>query len=162
MAKKEQTSVPVPVPVDEDALYVVTEVDADDLIASHHICRGLPAARKLALQICEESFGPLAPRKRQIVRIALTDNGQYLENRGNGGCSVNIDVLEPPRDHTLALLTMQELATVLAALRHWQGRPSERVYFKDIATDCGKFPAQNTTAIDKLRRRLNGDPSAGR
>lgn len=160
MPKKKPVQEAVPVPVDEDAMYVVTEVDADDLIASHHVCRGITAARKLALAICEECFGPLGRRKRRMVREAL-ESGQYLENRGNGGCAVNIDVLDPPRNHTLALLTMPELATVLAALRHWQVRPGERrVYFKDIATDCGKFPALNTSAIDKLRRRLNGDSHA--
>jgi hypothetical protein len=51
-------------------------------------------------------------------------------------------------------LTARELATVLAALRHWQTAESVEVY-EDIATDDGRLEPLKVDEIDKLCVRLN-------
>lgn len=53
-------------------------------------------------------------------------------------------------------LTAQELATVLAALRHWQKvSPESAEAFEDIATDGGRFAPLSVDKIDGLCTRLN-------
>ena len=56
-------------------------------------------------------------------------------------------------------LTKPELATVLAALRHWQdyriGREPDRLMLLDIASDGGRQPLMNVQQIDDLCRKLN-------
>jgi hypothetical protein len=53
-------------------------------------------------------------------------------------------------------LTAQELATILAALRHWQrALPQSVEAYEDIATDGGRFEPLSVDEIDELCMRLN-------
>jgi hypothetical protein len=53
-------------------------------------------------------------------------------------------------------LTERELATVLAALRHWQiVSPESAEAYEDIATDGGKFEPLTMDESDELCMRLN-------
>jgi hypothetical protein len=50
----------------------------------------------------------------------------------------------------------RELATVLAALRHWQRvLPESAEAYEDIATDGGRLEPLSVAEIDKLCMRLN-------
>jgi hypothetical protein len=51
-------------------------------------------------------------------------------------------------------LTERELATVLAALRHWQTAESAEAH-EDIATDGGRLEPLKVDEIDELCLRLN-------
>ena len=53
-------------------------------------------------------------------------------------------------------LTAPELATFLAALRHWQKvSPESAEAFVDIATDGGRFAPLSVDEIDGLCMKLN-------
>lgn len=53
-------------------------------------------------------------------------------------------------------LTARELATILAALRHWQtALPESAEVFEDIATDGGRVAPLTVVEIDELCIRLN-------
>lgn len=57
-------------------------------------------------------------------------------------------------------LSLEETATVLAALRHYQsqgmGEPHNRpAAIQEVATDCGKLTALDESAIDALREKIN-------
>ncbi len=53
-------------------------------------------------------------------------------------------------------LTERELATVLAALRHWQKvSPESAEAFVDIATDGGRLEPLSVAEVDGLCMRLN-------
>ena len=53
-------------------------------------------------------------------------------------------------------LTARELATVLAALRHWQTTlPESAEVYEDIATDGGRLEPLTVNEIDELCLRLN-------
>jgi hypothetical protein len=53
-------------------------------------------------------------------------------------------------------LTARELATVLAALRHWQkALPESAEVYEDIATDDGRLEPLTVDEIDELCMRLN-------
>ncbi len=53
-------------------------------------------------------------------------------------------------------LTERKLATVLAALRHWQtALPEIAEAYADIATDGGRFETLTVDEIDELCMRLN-------
>lgn len=52
-------------------------------------------------------------------------------------------------------LNSRELATVLAALRHWQDRTPAFEPVDSIATDAGRFAQLNRAEIDALCERLN-------
>lgn len=53
-------------------------------------------------------------------------------------------------------LTKRELATVLAALRHWQtALPESAGAYEDIATDGGRFEPLSVDEVDGLCMRLN-------
>ena len=60
------------------------------------------------------------------------------------------------------MLTSRELATVLAALRYWQGsRPTNRLMFHIIATNGDRHSPLDDNEIDELCMRLNfGEVSA--
>ncbi|MCG9892581.1 MAG: hypothetical protein MH252_16105, partial [Thermosynechococcaceae cyanobacterium MS004] len=52
-------------------------------------------------------------------------------------------------------LTERELATILAALRHWQNAlPEIAEAYADIATDGGRFEPLSVDEIDDFCRRL--------
>jgi len=53
-------------------------------------------------------------------------------------------------------LTARELATILAALRHWQTTlPESAEAFEDIATDGGRLEPLTVAEVDGLCKRLN-------
>jgi hypothetical protein len=53
-------------------------------------------------------------------------------------------------------LTAPELATILAALRHWQNAlPENAKAYEDVATDDGRFEPLSVDEIDELCMRLN-------
>lgn len=53
-------------------------------------------------------------------------------------------------------LKARELATVLAALRHWQSDlPESAEVYEEIATDGGRFAPLSVDEIDGLCMRLN-------
>lgn len=54
-----------------------------------------------------------------------------------------------------AYLTKRELATVLAALRHWQASDVYNIDLLDISTDGGTLEALTAAEIDDLCEELN-------
>lgn len=57
---------------------------------------------------------------------------------------------------TAAQLDAPELATVIAALRHWQTTPNPPEELDYIACDGGQFTPLTGDQIDALIHRLNG------
>lgn len=55
----------------------------------------------------------------------------------------------------------QELATILAALRTYQGRAYPSNEILEIATDGGEHTPLSENDIDELCERLNGSPQEG-
>lgn len=79
------------------------------------------------------------------------DDGTLLDIPGEPGARVILgDEPEP-------IFDSRELATVLAALRHWQATPSEQVKagVLEIATCGDEFPALDDSEIDALCERIN-------
>lgn len=53
-------------------------------------------------------------------------------------------------------MTLQETATILAALRFWQANPEVKAgCFRDISTGLGAFAPLGNKEIDSLCERIN-------
>ena len=59
----------------------------------------------------------------------------------------------------MRILTREEIATMLAALRYWQNHRPSNPELHEIATDGGTLAPLDSSDIDALCNKINGGPT---
>lgn len=116
------------------------EVEADDIQSACEV-----AMEESSMDDC---WNALEIRdERPFVASVCDEHGEEIEFPS--GFS------EAGADHAL-LVSRRELATILAALRHWQDSPQlPTLGVINIATDDGEIEALTRAEIDELAERIN-------
>lgn len=109
-----------------------------------------PEGQSQAVEYIREHIGPCD----DYGRVPLLTNLLTCPGQEEVRLSTGLDLVEVPR------LDGRELATVLAAMRYWQSRDTQRTtaqYYAmvDIATDEGQHLILDDNEIDALCERLN-------
>lgn len=89
----------------------------------------------------------------EAVREAKDDEASALNGRGRVAQIAYLTRAEPASRP----LDGRELATVLAALRHYQRWHRDDDEFNEIATNCGTLEPLTAEEIDALCERLNSE-----
>lgn len=98
----------------------------------------------------------------EVLRGLLYDNGPEANGKVSGIAAHIVAEHDMFGDSlTHVSLTREELATVLAALAHYQAANQDLTFMRNpdiemIATDGGSFDALMPLEVEALRERLNG------